>query len=336
MTQETSRTAPAAGPQNLSALDRSGEDPRRLAAVPLRRAQPRHGLFLFAGLLALLSLASCRTAQQEARRNGNIHNQLAHGTAVLGQEVDSLMMVQGKLIEVLDSMTDLVEADHDRIRALEREVEELRQRAQASVAQASAAQAPTARAHAPAPRDNRVPIPPPVASQGAAPSAAGATTAPAAAEPTASASQNGHLTGPGTSASTPEAQQDLSVSTLQDRYAAALRLFNDRSYASALTAFRALEQDDPRGTYASNYKYWQGECWYALQNYEQALQAFGTVMSEYPHTTKSAAAQYKIGQTYERLENATAARDAYERVLANYGTSEYASRARTRLTALGR
>jgi tol-pal system protein YbgF len=261
-------------------------------------------LLAISAAASLGSLSSCRTSQQEARRNANVHTRLAQGQAVLGQQVDSLLLIESKLIEVIDSMTDLVDVDHARIQALEHEVEMMKSRRTAGGPFDGTRSAMTARAPIPAPQ-----YVPPTAPDATSPSS----------EPTSSSAPAGH---------------EVTPSALQDRYAAALRLFNNNSFSAALTAFRSLEADDPNGAYASNYKYWEGECYYAEKQYNQALQAFGTVLSEYPHTVKAPAAQFKIGESYERLNLIPSARSAYQRLLDDYPTSEFRARARARLSAL--
>ncbi len=75
----------------------------------------------FAVIIAVIS--GCRTSQQEARRAAVRGPGAA--TPELSHEVDSLLMIQEKLVEVIDSMTSLVSADHERIRMLERELQSL-------------------------------------------------------------------------------------------------------------------------------------------------------------------------------------------------------------------
>src|ERR1019366_4197049 len=58
--------------------------------------------------------------------------------------------------------------------------------------------------------------------------------------------------------------------SLQDRYATAMHLYNENAFEPAMSAFHDLQRDDPNGTYASNYIYWQGESYYALNRYNEA------------------------------------------------------------------
>jgi len=85
----------------------------------------RFAEYLILIVVSVFALSSCRTSQQESRRNsaraGNA------GTSAVSRQVDSLLMIQEKLTEVIDSMTNLVESDHSRIRTLEQQVQELQQ-----------------------------------------------------------------------------------------------------------------------------------------------------------------------------------------------------------------
>ena len=289
-----------------------------------------------AGLL----FSSCRTSQQEARRNSSAHSQLANGQATLGHEVDSLLLVEEKLVQVIDSMTSLVNADHSRIHNLEREIEMLRQRVMNTPSRPAGGSF----------------VPPPPSDQPMNSYRGNQNYGGYQAPPQQEMDQNGQskMSPPGGQSYAPHlseippallkpdtesAPRTTSTpppngSNLQDRYAAALRLFNDNSFDAALTAFQSLEQDDPNGPYASNYKYWEGECYYADKRYNQALDAFTAVIKQYPHTTKAPASQFKLGECYERMASFASARDAYQRVLDNYPTSEFRARAQARLKAL--
>ncbi len=302
-----------------------------------------------------LAFSSCRTSQQEARRNSSAHTQLAQGQSqlatgqsALSHEVDSLLLVEQKLVEVIDSMTSLVDADHTRIHNLEREIATLRARVMGTPPRpATGSMLPPPASDPPinSYRGARSPdqpqigdpyrqsIPPPPSQQQSAP-------------PPTMPQQNGQSYAPqlstippaipptDTASSAPSNAAPPNGANLQDRYAAALRLFNDNSFDASLTAFQSLEQDDPNGPYASNYKYWQGECYYAQKRYNQALSAFGIVLAQYPHTTKAPASQFKIGECYERMNLVSSARDAYQRLIDEYPTSEFRARAQTRLKAL--
>ena len=247
---------------------------------------------------------SCRPSRQESRRPSPTPSAQVANQTNLGHEVDSLVIIEEKLLEVIDSMTGLVNSDHSRIRELEREVHEMSTARNAFVAHDT-------------PQASGIPRPPTdspySSSQSSWSNEPPATPPPVTPEP---------VTAPAAS------------STMQEPYGTALGTFNDNNFETALTQFQSLEKDDPNGVYASNYKYWEGECYYAEKRYNMALQTFGTTLSQFPNSAKAAAAQFKIGECYEKLNIPSSARQAYERVIADYPSSEYKARAQSRLNAL--
>ncbi len=266
--------------------------------MTLSRRAPVLALIFAASLVAF---GGCRTPRQEARRVGAAR--MLRGTPALAQQVDSLLIIEQKLTQVIDSMTNLVGADHQRIRALEQELQQLRG------------------------TNGQVPLPPeyPYSSPGTDPPPAtnvpsGLTapaTPPVAAPPTP-----------------PVAAPATAPPTFSDRYHSALALFREYKYSAAFAAFESLARDDPHGKLASNYEYWEGECYYGEHHYNMALQAFGQMLEQYAHSKKAAAAQFKIGECYERLHVPRIARAAYQRVLADYPNSEFRGRAEARLKVL--
>src|SRR4051812_33467469 len=88
----------------------------------MKRAPVALALFFVVAIF----LCSCRTAQQ-ARRNQGVQRPAATNT-LSAAGGDSLLMVERKLLDVIDSLSNLVESDHSRIRSLEQEVAALRAR----------------------------------------------------------------------------------------------------------------------------------------------------------------------------------------------------------------
>jgi tol-pal system protein YbgF len=122
--------------------------------------------------------------------------------------------------------------------------------------------------------------------------------------------------------------------SVQERYASALRLYNENNFLAALSALQQLEVDDPNGPLKSNYHYWAGESLYALKRYSEAIQEFTTVSTNYPASLKADDALFKLGESYERMGVKSSARDAYERLNQSFPWSEYRIRANARLKAL--
>lgn len=267
----------------------------------LRRALALAGITTLTVVTAattLFSLGGCRTSEQSRR---GIAASRAVPNSQLDRQIDSLRMIERKLVEVIDSMTSLAETDQDRIKALESDVQMLRSRIEGTpIAQPPPDARPESDQGLTAPRAPRSPQTSTIVP---VPDESSAAPAPRTADVT-------------------------------ERYNAALRLFQRNNFDAALDAFQKLEQDDPRGTFASNYKYWQGECYYAMKQYDKALKQFRGVQSEYPRSSKSAASEFKIGESYERLDRPSAARAAYERLLADYPNSEFRARALARIRAL--
>jgi len=239
--------------------------------------------------IGLAALGGCRTSrQQETRRASSAGTQAGTpAPRALSQQVDSLLMIEQKLTEVIDSMTSLVGADHERIRALEEQLRAL---------QSAGGQG--------------TPLPP--------------------GDPPGDPPSNP----PEESNSAPPPLPRTAPATFQERYNNALGLFHDNNFSEALAAFQSLNREDPNGAFASNYQYWEGECYYGEHQYNEALQTFGRMMEHYPNSPKAAAAEFKLGECYERLNIPRSARNAYERVIADYPNSEFRDRARARLKAL--
>jgi tol-pal system protein YbgF len=211
--------------------------------------------------------------------------------------MDSLLMIEQKLTEVIDSMSSLIDADHTRIRTLEQQVHALQN-------QSTTAPLPVPPQAPSNPNNSYLTAPPPSIPP----------PAPQSPPPSLPSSNDGN--------------------SFQQRYTDALGLYNDNNFEAALDAFKSLENDDPNGAYASNYKYWEAECYFSEKRYNKALETFGIVLNKFPNSTKVAATLYKTGECYERLRDTQNARAAYERVLADYPSSEYHTRALARLKAM--
>jgi tol-pal system protein YbgF len=264
----------------------------------------RNPLFAIIFAVCLLALGSCRTSQRESR--GATRNAGGSSPAV-SRQMDSLLMIEQKLTEVIDSMASLVDADHSRIRTLEEQVQALQNQSQSSGAR------PPMPPNDPRPSNNSYLTAPPPSIPPSAPPSTPPNAPPAAA---------------------PSIPSGAASNSYQQRYTTALSLYNDNNFEAALDQFKSLENDDTNGPYASNYKYWEGECYYGEKRYNKALETFGTVLEQYPNSTKVAATLFKTGECYERLNDTENARAAYERVIADYPNSEYHARALARLKAL--
>ncbi len=222
-------------------------------------------------------------------------------------------MVQQRLIQLIDTMADLIEKDHGRIRQLELEVARLR-----SVLDRYGIQVP------------REPI--------------------GLSQPSYQPSPN--VTGPLGSPAVPGEQLPRTVDPVapsvdirgtviplpsqeaQSKYQTALQAFNEGRYSQSIDMLTELRRSDPNSIYAPNYEYWRGESFYALGQYERAIQSFTTVQTQFAGSAKSDDAEFKIAESYDKLGDRSRARLAYERLLAVHPDTEYRPRAENKLKRL--
>jgi tol-pal system protein YbgF len=260
---------------------------------------PRIKKIVIPALFAMLVVTGgCRTSQQ-TRRNAAANGRNGTAAQMSGRQMDSLVMVQDKLLTIIDTMAGIVAQDRARIRSLELEIAKLRslieQQNMGNPIPPSAppVNAPLQNYTSPPPqRDGMVPLVPP--SQSAQP-----TSYPP-----------------------------------NDRYNTALKYFNDGRYMDALTSFDELSRVDAQSQYAPNYLYWKGESLYALGQYDEAIRTFHDVLNKYPQSGKADDAEFKIGASYEKLGDKRNARMAYDRLVLSYPQSEYRTRAEARVNKL--
>ena len=219
--------------------------------------------------------------------------------------MDSILMVQQRLLQLVDTMADLMEKDRGRIRSLELEISRLR-----SVLERYGIQVPREPVgmNAPATQPYRGLTGP-----------AGSPAVPG--EQLPSVSMNA-------SQGVPPSPQ------AQSRYQAALQAFNEGKYSQSIDLLTELRRSDPGSTYAPNYEYWRGEAFYALGQYERAIQSFTIVQTQFPGSAKSDDAEFKIAESYDRLGDKARARTSYERLLALHPDTEYRPRAESKLKRL--
>jgi tol-pal system protein YbgF len=222
---------------------------------------------------------------------------------------DSLLLVQNKLVTVIDTMAGVITQDRKRIAELEREVARLR-----SMMESRAYSSPRASTQAQ----------PPVPQQSQA--------APLV---TPQVQQQRDLTGaPVPSQPEPQQQAAPEPAPQNTDYTNALRLFNDGKYIDALAAFDELSRRDASSPLAPNYVYWKGESLYAMGEYKEAIRSFHSLLEQYGHSSKADDAEFKIGAAYEKLGDVTNARTAYQRLILSFPESEYRNRAEIRLQKL--
>jgi tol-pal system protein YbgF len=254
----------------------------------------------FVLLLAVaMTVVSCRPSQQSRRSNNAASKNAAAASQT--KTMDSLLLVQDKLITVIDTMSGLIAADRRRINDLEREVAKLRSLLEQQRFTPSYQQ----------------PAPPPV---------------PQSAPDTHSAPPQRELTGAPVQPRSSEAPKEPIKEN--NSYTAALRLFNEGKFVDALASFDDLSRKDNSSPLAPNYLYWKGESLYALGEYKEAVRTFHGLLESYPQSAKAPDAEFKIGASYEKLGDMTNAKSAYQRLILSFPESDVRPRAELRLNKL--
>lgn len=222
-------------------------------------------------------------------------------------------MVQQRLLQLVDTMADLIEKDHNRIRQLELEIARLR-----SVLDRYGIQVP------------RDPIGQAQPSYQSRPNVTGPAASPAV--PGEQLPRTMPPVAP--SVDTRGTSFPLPSPEAQSKYQMALQAFNEGRYSQSIDMLTELRRSDPGSIYAPNYEYWRGESFYALGQYERAIQSFTIVQTQFPGSAKSDDAEFKIAESYDKLGDRSRARLAYERLLAVHPDTEYRPRAETKLKKL--
>jgi len=258
----------------------------------------------FLAAISVLLLASCRPSQQTRRSDIRANK---NATSTSGKSVDSLLLVQNHLIDLIDTMSSALEHDRSRIKSLEIEVAHLRSMVEQQRMQPARSMLPSMN-----PPPTQVPQPPPVQTERSY----------IAPPPSGGIPQGSQLPSSG------------SNGPFIERYSRALQLFNEARYEEAMNQFDDLSKADPSSSYTPNYLYWRGESQYALSHYSDAVNSFRSVMDGYPSSNKADDAAFKIGESYEKMGDKTSAKNAYQHLLASYPDSEYRNRVEARLKKL--
>ncbi|RMG24882.1 MAG: outer membrane protein assembly factor BamD, partial [Methanobacteriota archaeon] len=119
----------------------------------------------------------------------------------------------------------------------------------------------------------------------------------------------------------------------EQRYQAALSLFNKRQYRAAIEQFEALVAANPNHSLADNAQYWIGECYYLLGDYRAAILAFEKVFT-FKNSNKNEDAQYKLGLCYYNLKDRERARQEFQTFIDNYKNSKLIRKAEEYLARL--
>jgi len=119
-----------------------------------------------------------------------------------------------------------------------------------------------------------------------------------------------------------------------ERYALALKAYEQGRHEEARALFAAFLHDFPGHRLSPNALYWTGETWYSQARYDEAADAFAHVLREYPSHAKSPDALLKLAYTAMRQGRTGEARSYLDQLQARYpdsGASRLGRRARGRL-----
>lgn len=137
-----------------------------------------------------------------------------------------------------------------------------------------------------------------------------------------------------TSLKSPPPQPETASAEEESQYLQVFDQVKASKYDDAITGFKSLIEQWPRGRYADNAWYWLGESYYVKKDYSNALTSFETVVSQFAASPKAADAQFKIGLTQQQMDRKDAARDSFNKVIKTHPASSAAALARARLDQL--
>jgi len=109
-----------------------------------------------------------------------------------------------------------------------------------------------------------------------------------------------------------------------------LRAFGDYAsgrYPAAISGFENFLQRFPNNAYASNARYWLGDCYFSQQQYQTAIQEFQKVLNDYPRAVKSPDALLKIATSQLQLGRTDEARQTVARLDRQFPKSTAAQKA---------
>lgn len=252
--------------------------------------------------------------------------------AVLQGQMDTLLSSENSLPEAVQEIKQL-RADSDRMELALRQIEselgldlEVLKKPAAPVAPLPAINASATNATKPKAQSNGT-----VAIPANDPVAAAVTTLPVATErgvtpgnTTASAAK---LEKPGqtseTAAPTPQADP---AELLYDQ---ALDSFKERNYKTAQRLWKEFATAFPKHDMVPNAVFWQGECYYQMEDYANAALAYQDVVTKFPKSNKYLPAILKQGISFIKLGKTKTGKARLEEIIKKYPDSPEAKRAKT-------
>lgn len=108
-----------------------------------------------------------------------------------------------------------------------------------------------------------------------------------------------------------------------------LQAFGDYAsgrYPQAVEGFRRFLQLFPTNSYASNARFWLGDCYFNQQDYAKAIETFQQGLNDYPQAPRNPDALLKIAMAHLQLGNHDEARQVSDRLLQLYPDSAAAKK----------
>ncbi|MDP4198657.1 MAG: tetratricopeptide repeat protein [Bacteroidota bacterium] len=229
---------------------------------------------------SMVALFGCRTAQQ-SRRDAAARTP----TGGLSREVDSLRLVQEKLVELIDSLTSLASADRERIRALEADVSMLRSRIDGTELPAPPPAQTAEPRETPAPRGFAAPVPP--ADQGS-------TMLRDRYESALRLFNDKQYSAALDAMQSLEADDPTGSYYPNYKYWESESLYAMKRYSRALHGFRSVLDGYPQSPKASAAAFKIAECYEQLGDKSNARAAYARLLADYPNSEYHSRASIRL------------------------------------------
>jgi outer membrane protein assembly factor BamD len=130
--------------------------------------------------------------------------------------------------------------------------------------------------------------------------------------------------------------------TTEERFAYAMKLFNDKDYFDARTQFRIIILNAPGSTVVDQAQFYLAECHFNMDEFIIAASEYEKLIRLYPRSTLLDDAQYKNALCYDKLSPKAdldqkytyKAIEEYQRFMEEFSASELAGEVEKRLSTL--
>lgn len=150
---------------------------------------------------------------------------------------------------------------------------------------------------------------------------------PGAAAPTAESGQAEEPAARATEETAPEPVQ-ADADPAQVLYDRAYDLFGQRKYDAARSLWAEFTTTFKDHPLVPNAIFWQGECWYQMQDYQRAILAYQDVIKQHPKSSKYRYALLKQGISFHRLGKSDLGNLVLEDLVSKFPDSTEATRAK--------